>query len=94
MFRVAGYSPGTPKISAESWLRASAIWREMRQGCAEIFLGAVVNAVLLRDFCFVAHPEASMPPVAGTPGSTFFDVCRAFFPTDLVGCSNPLGHAR
>jgi hypothetical protein len=52
------------------------------------------NALLLRDFWFVAHPEASMPPVAGTPGSTFFDVCRAFFPTDLVGCSNPLGHAR
>ena len=52
------------------------------------------NAFLLRDFWFVAHPEASMPPVAGTPGSTFFDVCRAFFPTDLVGCSKPLGHAR
>ena len=52
------------------------------------------NALLLRDLWFVAHPEASVPPVAGTPGSTFFDVCRAFFPLDLVGCSNPLGHAR
>ena len=72
----------------------SGLPRSMRQGCAEIFLGAVLNAVLLPDFWFVAHPEASMPPVAGTPGSTFFDVCRAFFPTDLVGCSNPLGHAR
>ena len=30
------------------------------------------NAFLLRDFWFVGHPEASMPPVAGTPGSTFF----------------------
>jgi len=26
-----------------------------------------------------------MPPAAGTPGRTFFDVWRAFFPTDLVG---------
>jgi hypothetical protein len=40
------------------------------------------NAVLLRDFWFVAHPEASMLPVAGTPGSTFFDVAgHSFQPT-------------
>jgi hypothetical protein len=28
--RVGGDSPGTRKISAKSWLRASAIWREAR----------------------------------------------------------------
>ena len=32
----------------------------------------------------VGQPEASMPPVAGTRGSTFFFVCRAFFLTDLT----------
>jgi hypothetical protein len=49
------------------------------------------NGLLLRDFWLVGHPEASMPPEAGTPDSTFFDVCRAFSPTDLVGRSSQLG---